>query len=69
LPIAPSQYYEQKAREADPVRLPPRWRRERALQPEIRRVYEENFGVYGARKVWRQLAGRESPSPVARSSG
>ena len=58
LPIAPSQYYEQKAREADPVRLPPRWRRERALQPEIRRVYEENFGVYGARKVWRQL-GRE----------
>jgi transposase InsO family protein len=58
LPIAPSQYYEQKAREADPVRLPPRLRRERALQPEIRRVYEENFGVYGARKVWRQL-GRE----------
>ena len=58
LPIAPSQYYEQKAREADPVRLPPRWRRERILQPEIRRVYEENFGVYGARKVWRQL-GRE----------
>ena len=26
--------------------------------PEIRRVYEENFRVYGARKVWRQL-GRE----------
>ena len=58
LPIAPSQYYEQKAREADPVRLPPRLRRERALRPEIRRVHEENFGVYGARKVWRQL-GRE----------
>jgi putative transposase len=58
LPIAPSQYYEQKAREADPARLPPRLRRERALRPEIRRVHEENFGVYGARKVWRQL-GRE----------
>src|SRR5206468_11703995 len=28
------------------------------LLPEIRRVHEENFGVYGARKVWRQL-GRE----------
>lgn len=23
--------------------------------PEIQRVFDENFGVYGARKVWRQL--------------
>jgi hypothetical protein len=23
--------------------------------PQIRRVYEENFGVFGARKVWQQL--------------
>jgi putative transposase len=59
LPIAPSQYYEHKAREADPTRLPPRLQRERALMAQIRRVYEENFGVYGARKVWRQL-GREN---------
>jgi len=58
LPIAPSQYYEQKAREAQPERLPPRLSRDRALTQEIRRVYEENFRVYGARKVWRQL-GRE----------
>ena len=58
LPIAPSQYYEHKTREATPERLPPRLRRDRALVPEIRRVYEENFRVYGARKVWRQL-GRE----------
>jgi len=58
LPIAPSQYYEHKAREAQPERLPPRLRRDRALGPEIRRVHEENFQVYGARKVWRQL-GRE----------
>jgi putative transposase len=58
LPIAPSTYYEHKARQADPERLPPRLQRDRALGPEIRRVYEENFGVYGARKVWRQL-GRE----------
>jgi len=55
LPIAPSQYYEYKARGADPTRLPPRRQRERVLVPEIRRVHEENFGVYGARKVWRQL--------------
>ena len=58
LPIAPSQYYEHKAREAQPERLPPRLRRDRALVPEIRRVHAENFQVYGARKVWRQL-GRE----------
>jgi len=58
LPIAPSVYYEHKARQADPARLPPRLQRDRALVPEIRRVYEENFHVYGARKVWRQL-GRE----------
>lgn len=58
LPIAPSLYYERKAREADPQRLPPRLRRDRELMPEIGRVHEENFGVYGARKVWRQL-GRE----------
>jgi hypothetical protein len=55
LPIAPSLYYEHKAREADTTRLPPRLRRDRALAQEIRRVYEENFRVYGARKVWRQL--------------
>ena len=55
LPIAPSTYYQAKAREADPSRLPPRAQRDRALREEIRRVWKENFGVYGARKVWRQL--------------
>ncbi len=55
LPIAPSVYYEQKAREADPSRLPKRAVRDEALREEIERVWKENFGVYGARKVWRQL--------------
>jgi len=55
LPIAPSTYYESKAREADPSRLPPRARRDIELSGEIRRVYDENFLVYGAYKVWRQL--------------
>ena len=58
LPIAPSTYYEHKVRQADPARLPPRVQRDIELSREIRRVYEENFQVYGARKVWRQL-GRE----------
>jgi transposase InsO family protein len=55
LPIAPSTYYEHKVREADPARLPPRVRRDRELSGEIQRVWDENFRVYGARKVWRQL--------------
>ena len=55
LPIAPSTYYEHKAREADPERLPPRVRRDKELSDEIQRVWDENFQVYGARKVWRQL--------------
>jgi transposase InsO family protein len=55
LPIAPSTYYEQRARQADPSRLPERTRRDAALMVEIKRVWDENRQVYGARKVWRQL--------------
>jgi transposase InsO family protein len=58
LPIAPSLYYEHKAREVEPARLQPRLQCDRMLALKIRRVYDENFHVYGARKVWRQL-GRE----------
>jgi len=55
LPIAPSTYYEYKARETDPERVPERHRRDAALEIEIQRVWEENLRVYGARKVWKQL--------------
>lgn len=55
LPIAPSTYYEHKARESDPSRLPVRVQRDRELSGSIRRVWEENFRAYGPRKVWRQL--------------
>ena len=58
LPIAPSTYSEQKAREADPSRLSARSVRDVEFREEIERVWKEHFGVYGARKVWRQL-GRE----------
>ncbi len=51
LPIAPSTYYEQKAREKDPSRLPARAKRDVQLRGEIRRVRQENFDVYGVRKV------------------
>jgi putative transposase len=59
LPIAPSTYYARKQR-------PPSARavRDARLKAEIRRVYDDNFGVYGARKVWRQL--HREGIPVAR---
>ncbi|MBM4091032.1 MAG: IS3 family transposase, partial [Planctomycetes bacterium] len=55
LPIAPSTYHEDKTRSADPTRLPARARRDQELRTHIRRVWEENFSVYGVRKVWRQM--------------
>ena len=55
LPIAPSVYWEHKRREREPERCSARSRRDAELRPLVRRVWESNFGVYGARKVWRQL--------------
>ena len=55
LPIAPSTYYEHVAKRANPERRSKRARRDEALEADIRRVIAENFEVYGARKVWRQL--------------
>ena len=50
LPIAPSTYYQhtKRPRSARAVH-------DAQLEVEIRRVHGEHFGVYGARKVWRQL--------------
>ena len=64
LPIAPSTYHVHAARRRDPDRASPRQKRDTALCPEIRRVFEENFAVYGVRKVWRQL--RREGFPIAR---
>lgn len=50
LPVAPSTYYEHLNRAASD-----RDRRDAVLVNEIRRVYNTNYGVYGARKVWLQL--------------
>ena len=56
LPIAPSTYREHAARTCDPARAPARQRRDLALAAEVRRIWNENFQVYGVRKIWRQLA-------------
>ena len=50
MPIAPSTYYEQIARE--PSR---RQARDAELSEHIKRVHAANYGVYGARKVWLAL--------------
>ena len=44
------------AQRADPTKASPRVQRDLALVEQIRRVHAANFEVYGARKVWRQLA-------------
>lgn len=55
LPIAPSTYHDHVAKQRDPSRLSARAQRDILLKPEVARVFAENFGVYGVRKVWRQM--------------
>ncbi len=50
LKIAPSTYYEYVAKQPTS-----RDRRDAMLVNEIRRIHTENYGVYGARKVWLAL--------------
>ena len=49
LPIAPSTYFEVIAKRTDVDRLSARARRIMAMKVEIRRVFNENFQVYGVR--------------------
>ncbi|MGY3116103.1 transposase InsO family protein [Bradyrhizobium sp. S3.14.4] len=55
MPIAPSTYHAHVAKRRDPARLSARARQDVRLKIEVRRVLDENFSVYGVRKVWRQL--------------
>jgi transposase InsO family protein len=55
LPIAPGTYYQHQRWRREPERRSARARRDAELRVEIRRVWDENFAVYGAEKVWRQL--------------
>jgi putative transposase len=59
VPIARTTYYETKTR-------PPSARsiRDETVTVEIRRVHEENYGVYGIKKVWAALS-REGVSRAA----
>ena len=55
LPIAPSTFYAHQQRQDDPSTEPPRAQMDHQLRSEIQRIWDENFQVYGVRKVWRQL--------------
>ena len=59
LQVAPSSYYAAKQRQPCQRRV-----RDEALKTAIGRVHAANYGVYGARKVWRQL--HRDGVPVAR---
>lgn len=70
LQVAPSTFYAARSR-------PPsaRARRDAELKPHIVRVHAENYGVYGARKIWRQLhregieVGRDQVARLMRDLG
>ena len=55
LPIAPSTYYAGLSWRADPDKTLPRQLRDATRRPKIRRVWDDNWQVYGVRKAWRQL--------------
>ena len=61
----PSTYYEKKARKADPSLKPDRTRRDEILKDEIRRIWDNNRKVYGAKKVWEAMK-KENRFQVAR---
>jgi transposase InsO family protein len=64
LPIAPSTYYEHLRCRREPELRSARAKRDAQLETEVRRVWEDNRGLYGHRKVWRQL--RREDFDVAR---
>jgi putative transposase len=53
--IAPSGYRREAARQRDPTRCSERTQRDRVLSPQIQSVWQSNFQVYGADKVYKQM--------------
>ena len=64
LAVAPSSYHERTARLADPAKRSARARRDDEIKQQIRCVHEASSGLYGTRKVWRQM--RREGSKVAK---
>jgi hypothetical protein len=59
LQVAPSSYYAHKARPPSARAL-----RDEQLNVEIKRVYDDNFAVYGAEKTWRWTPWRWPSGPA-----
>ncbi|CAD85906.1 Integrase, catalytic core [Nitrosomonas europaea ATCC 19718] len=55
LQVAPSAYWRHAARQRCPQLRSARARRDELLMADIRRVWQANMQVYGARKIWHQL--------------
>lgn len=55
LPIAPSTYYAFVRGREKPWTRSPRAQRDALLREQVERVWKDSFGLYGARKVFRQL--------------
>jgi len=55
LQVARSAYRRHAARARDPSLLSPRAQRDAEMAPKIEQVWNANFQVYGADKVWKQL--------------
>jgi putative transposase len=68
LQIAPSGYRAYAAKRADPTRCCARLKRDEVLRTQIERIWQVNFKVYGADKVWHQIKREGAPDglPVAR---
>jgi len=64
LQFAPSAYYERKKQAKEPELRSSRQKTDETLRGDIHRIWEDNFKVYGARKLWRQL--RRDGHDVAR---
>ncbi|MEW5678973.1 IS3 family transposase [Comamonas kerstersii] len=56
LQVAPSAYWRHAALMREPHKRCARAKRDEVLMPQIQRVWQANMQVYGADKVWRQLA-------------
>ena len=55
LQSAPSTFYAHLAVEKDPDKASDRAGRAAELRPEMKRVWEVNLSVYGARKLWHAM--------------
>jgi len=55
LPMAPSTYFRHKDLVARPERRSARAQRDEALRAVIQRIWDDNYQVYGPRKVWKEL--------------